>query len=471
MALMRSQSRFTSKKMVLGLLGAALLIPAALFAPPAQAVPLPPALTGSNPASPGASLTPHILGQAEGVITSVVRQRSTARVARGPIAMSSAGSNPTVTIYANERNCMDSEAIAAEGTASELEHEGIEVTVAPDSVTVFYATLSKEGEFSTCSAQGFTYRQVTTPPAPPTLESVSPASPANENLPRLRGTAAAESIVSLYTTPDCSGSPVSTGSAAEFSAGGIQTPVPDNSTTTFHARASLGGIFSQCSETSVEYQEVTPPPPPPPPPPSSPPPPHQDQEPEIEGLSGPGGPPVPHLRTIPGVRSNDHTPLVTGTAPGAVTVRIYESAGCAGTPVAKGSAAQFAAGFPVAVSENAATSFYAVSVGSNEIRSACSAPISYFEDSILPLTRITMGPGSKTRKRSPVFRFADVSGDPAATSFKCRVNRGVWKPCSAPFHLRHLHFRSYVLFVKGVDALGNEERVGAKWHFKVVRHP
>ncbi|MGA8746995.1 MAG: hypothetical protein WB507_14180 [Solirubrobacterales bacterium] len=448
-----------------------LLLAPALLAAPAQATPLTPALTGTNPPSPGASLTPRILGQAEGVITSVVRKVSTSTIG-GRIAMATGSGGDTVTIYANERECLSPEAIAAEGTATQLEHEGIEVTVKPDSVTTFYATLSKEGEFSPCTPKGITYRQVTTPPSPPTLSSVTPASPANDNLPHLLGSAAAESVVSIYTTPGCSGSPVATGSAAEFSAGGIQTPVPDNSTTTFHARASLGGIFSQCSETSVEYQEVTPPPPPPPPPPSppsSPPLPHQ--EPELEGLSGPGGPPAPHLRTIPGVRSNDHTPLVTGTAPGAVTVRIYESAGCSGTPVAKGSAAQFASGFPVAVSENAATSFYAVSVGSNEIRSACSAPISYFEDSILPRTRITMGPGTKTRKRSPVFRFADISGDPAATSFRCRVNRGGWKPCSAPFHLRHLRFRSYVLFVKGIDALGNEERVGAKWHFKVVRHP
>ena len=370
------------------------------------------------------------------------------------------GSSGTVTIYANERNCMNPEAIAAEGTATELEHEGIEVTVQPDSVTTFYATLSKEGEFSTCTAQGITYRQVTTPPGPPTLESVSPASPANDNFPHLIGSAAAESVVSIYTTSDCSGSPVATGTAAEFGAGGVQVSVPDNSTTTFYARAALGGISSQCSASSIEYQEVTPPPPPP------------ANEPELEGVAGPGGPSAPHLRTIPGVRSNDSTPLVTGTAPGAVAVRVYENAGCSGTPVAKGSAAQFtASGFQVPVTENTATSFYAVSVGSNDVRSACSAPAVYFEDSTLPHTRITMGPGTKTRKRSPVFRFADVSGDPASTSFLCKVNRGKWTPCSAPFHMRHLRFKSYVLWVKGIDTAGNEEKVGAKWHFRVVRHP
>ncbi len=453
---LRFQLQFSPRKALLGLVATGLLLTPALFASPAQAVPLPPALTGTNPPSPGASLTPRILGQAEGVITSVVRKGSTSAVG-GPIARGS-GSSGTVTIYANERNCISPGAIAAEGTATELEHEGIQVTVEPDSVTTFYATLSKEGEFSPCTSQGITYRQVTTPPEPPTLSSVSPASPANDNLPRLTGSAVAESIVFVYTTPDCSGSPVGTGTAAEFSAGGVQAQVPDNSTTTFYAKVTLGGISSQCSASSVEYREVTPPPPP-------------REEPELEGVSGPGGPPPPHLRTVPGVRSNDRTPLVTGTAPGAVAVRIYENAGCSGMPVAKGSAAQFASGFQIAVTENTATSFYAVSVGSNDIRSSCSAPVTYLEDSILPHTRITMGPGTKTRKRSPVFRFADVSGDPAGTSFFCKVNHGKWTPCSAPFHMRHLRFRSYVLWVKGIDAVGNEEKVGAKWHFKVVRHP
>jgi len=454
----RSQSRFSSwtRLLVLGLSVAAFLMAPALFASPAQAIPLPPALTGTNPTSPGASLTPRILGQAEGVITSVVRGSTSA--VRGPVAMGSGSGGGTVTIYANERNCLNSETIAAEGTATELEHEGIAVTVKPDSVTTFYATLSKEGEFSTCTSQGITYRQVTTPPAAPILSSVNPASPANDNLPRLTGSAVAESIVFVYTTPDCSGSPVGTGTAAEFSNGGVQAQVPDNSTTTFYAKVTLGGISSQCSASSVEYREVTPPPPP-------------REEPELEGVSGPGGPPPPHLRTVPGVRSNDRTPLVTGTAPGAVTVRIYENAGCSGTPVAKGSAAQFASGFQIAVTENAATSFYGVAVGSNDIRSACSAPVTYLEDSILPHTRITMGPGTKTRKRSPVFRFADVSGDPAGTSFLCKVNHGKWKRCTAPFHMRHLHFKSYVLWVRGIDAVGNEEKTGARWHFKVVRHP
>ena len=54
------------------------------------------------------------------------------------------------------------------------------------------------------------------------------------------------------------------------------------------------------------------------------------------------------------------------------------------------------------VPENTATTFSAVSIGAQ--RSACSDPVTYTEDSLAPRTRITMGPGVKTRKRKAVFR-------------------------------------------------------------------
>ena len=88
---------------------------------------------------------------------------------------------------------------------------------------------------------------MTTPPAPPTFTATNPASPANQNFPQLIGEAAAHSTVSLYTDATCSTSPVATGTAAAFGAGGISVQVADNSTTTYHAVATLAGISSACS--------------------------------------------------------------------------------------------------------------------------------------------------------------------------------------------------------------------------------
>ena len=97
----------------------------------------------------------------------------------------------------------------------------------------------------------------TTPPDPPTLTDTDPDSPANENQPKVKGTAEAGSTVKLYTTPDCSdATPAATGSAADFGFPGLMVTVADNSTTTFHATATdAAGNASDCSTGEITYVE------------------------------------------------------------------------------------------------------------------------------------------------------------------------------------------------------------------------
>ena len=66
----------------------------------------------------------------------------------------------------------------------------------------------------------------------------TPASPANDNSPKITGSAEAGSTVKLYTTSDCSGSVAASGTAAAFSSPGITVAVADDSTTTFKATAT-----------------------------------------------------------------------------------------------------------------------------------------------------------------------------------------------------------------------------------------
>lgn len=450
---------------------AALLAAAALTAPAAGAAPVKPALTETNPASPGASLRPRIKGRAEEIIISVVRLSA----ARGPIGRA-IDPNNTITIYKGDSTCLDSGAIVGVGTAGELEGVGIlvdEGVVTPGSVTTFYATQTDASGTSGCSG-GLTYRHVSTPPPTPTVDAVSPASPADENFPYVAGTADPESTVSIYPNATCSGTPLVTGSGSEFGGAGIRVPVPDNSTTTFYAEASWGGFSSACSSSSVSYQEVTVP---------SSEPPAQDpggQGPGSGGGKGPSGqqpvvdppgkPAAPKLRTVPGGTANNNTPLVTGTAAGAVRVEIFAGDDCNGTPVAKGSVAQFGAGLPVQVADNATVSFYGIAVDGGGDRSACSpSPAVYVEDSTLPRTRITMGPGVKTRKRTAVFRFLDSAGEAPGTTFICKIDRGKWKPCTAPFRVKRLTRRAHVFQVKATDPAGNREQKPVKRRFKVVR--
>jgi hypothetical protein len=159
---------------------------------------------------------------------------------------------------------------------------------------------------------------------------------------------------------------------------------------------------------------------------------------------------------------------VTGSAPGAASVRIFTTPDCSGAPVARGSAAQLEAGLNVQVADNVTVAFYGASVGSGGALSKCSTAVFYVEDSTAPHTVITMGPGSKTRKHTAVFRFTDTTGAAAGTAFFCKVDKGKWKTCSSPLRLRRLHLRRYVLQVKATDPAGNSEAKPARRRFKVV---
>jgi hypothetical protein len=377
------------------------------------------------------------------------------------------GSGDPISIYAKP-DCAGAE--VASGTASQLENSGIQVTVAPGSTTTFSALNSDLSGVSECS-NNITYVQVSEPPSAPTVTAVTPPSPANDNLPHVIGSAAAGATVGIYANSSCAGGPLATGSASQFASGGIQVAVADNSTTTFFTRAGWAELPSACSSTSATYQELTP------------------AEQPVEQPSGgggtatppatppadtprapnpPGRPQPPQLRTSPGPIANDPAPLVTGSAPGAATVKIYNNPECKAPLLAKGSAAQFQAGLPVQIVPNTTIAFFGKSVDGGGDESACSpAPAVYTDDSIAPRTRITAGPPLKTVKRSVVFRFADTTGGPG-TSFLCKIDSKPWKPCQTPLKLKKLGHRRHLLRVKAYDAAGNREKTGVKRSFQVI---
>jgi hypothetical protein len=424
----------------------------------AQATLLPPLLTESNPASPGASTTPRIKGQVEEEVTKAVPFGPTSF--EEPITRSPEPNN-TVTLY-TDPSCTGT--VAATGTVEELEDPGIQVTVGAESVKTFYGIQNNATEESECSPQGFSYRQVSSAPSAPVFSSASPASPANYNFPYLIGSADPEATVSIYAGSGCTGGPVASGSGATFATPGIQASVADNSETSFYAKATMAGFASACSATPIVYREVTPPP--------------------TEASGGGGGaagggvaapsatpPPAPHLRTVPGGTGNDDTPVLTGTAAGAAAVKIFAGATCGGAFLVKVPVSAFAAGVELQVSDNANAVFSAIAVSISGHESDCSDPVTYIEDSTAPRTRITMGPAAKTAKRKATFRFTDTTGDAAGTVFLCKVDAAKWKRCSSPLNLRHLHAKRYVVRVKAIDPAGNAEPTGAKRQFKVIRHP
>jgi hypothetical protein len=99
----------------------------------------------------------------------------------------------------------------------------------------------------------------TAAPPPPSISKTVPASPANDNAPKVVGSAPAGSTVRLYANATCSGTAVAVDSAASLAAG-IAVTVPDDSTTELSAMAaSLVGNTSACSAPIAYVEDSSPP--------------------------------------------------------------------------------------------------------------------------------------------------------------------------------------------------------------------
>jgi hypothetical protein len=93
-------------------------------------------------------------------------------------------------------------------------------------------------------------------PPPPELERTDPESPDASTEPKVIGSEAEgvepTAVVKLYTTADCSGEPVATGSV-EALAEGIPVGVKAGTTTGFRATVEAEGFVSACSASPLEY--------------------------------------------------------------------------------------------------------------------------------------------------------------------------------------------------------------------------
>lgn len=188
------------------------------------------------------------------------------------------------------------------------------------------------------------------PPAP-SLNATSPTSPAEDNQPRLKGSAQAGTNVDIYANPTCSGSPVASGSAAQLAGSGIKVTVEKETVTEFSASATdLVPLTSDCSEP-ISYTESS-----------------DDVPPAAPQLTG----------TDPATPNASGTPLILGTAEAGSTVRVYADPACGGSPVAAGSAAELESpGISVEVAEGVIAVFSANATDTGDNVSECSVPIFY----------------------------------------------------------------------------------------------
>jgi hypothetical protein len=117
------------------------------------------------------------------------------------------------------------------------------------------------------------------------------------------------------------------------------------------------------------------------------------------------------------------------------------------------------------------TVIYATATDAAGNQSACTVdPVTYYEDSTPPDTRVTFAPAGKTRDRTPTFLFTVVGGEPNVT-FVCQLDDGPSKPCTSPKTYGRLSLRHHVFRVRAVDAAGNADPSAASRGFRLVRRP
>ncbi|WP_354698997.1 hypothetical protein DSM112329_04697 [Paraconexibacter sp. AEG42_29] len=314
-----------------------------------------PTVASTSPASPSRSLTPAVVGAADPGAT--VRLYGTAACSGTPLAT---------------------------GTAAAFGGAGLPIAVPADSTTAIRATATDAaGNASACSAP-LTYVNNRTPPAPPSLTSTDPPSPARDLTPAVIGTAAAGTTVALYTEATCTGTPLATGTAAALGDAGLTVTVPADSTTAVRATATDGaGNVSACSAPLTYVNDRT-------------------------------APAAPTLTsTSPASPSSDRTPGVIGTAEPGSTVTLYGTTDCSGAVAASGTAAAFAApGLSVIVTALSSSSFAAVATDAAGNRSACSpAPLPY-------VNVAAPAPGGGTQPTTPAAPDAPtiISTTPASGS-------------------------------------------------------
>jgi hypothetical protein len=376
--------------------------------------PAAPTVSSTDPASPANNNDPKVKGSAE--------------------------AGTTVSLY-TASDC--SGTALATGTDSEFSGAGIAINVPDDSTTTIFATATDDaGNTSSCSTSSVEYVEDSTAQEP-TLTGTDPSSPANNNDPKVKGTAEDGATVDLYTTADCSGTPVASGTAEDFSGAGIAVTVADDSTTVFHATATdAAGNTSVCSTSTVTY---------------------------VEDSTAPAPPTV--AATNPAGPANDNTPEVTGSAEAGSVVTIF-AGDCAGTALGAGTAADFAAaGVSASVPDDSTTILRAKATDAAGNSSSCStSSVSYTEDSTAPDTRVTFSPAGKTRDRTPTFLFS-LRSDRENVTFVCSMDDGGFKPCESPKTYGRLSLGRHTFKVAAVDRAGNADPSAAARSFRVVRRP
>jgi Ca2+-binding RTX toxin-like protein len=224
----------------------------------------------------------------------------------------------------------------------------------------------------------------------------------NDNDPEFTGGSDTGSTVRIFTTSDCSGSPVATGTAAEFASPGITVHVNDDTVTTFYLDAlSADGVSSTCATNSTRtYTEDS-------------------------------TPPNPPTATItPASPANNNHPVITGTAPNDASQVVLSNQTCTsiGPGVSASNYPTTGIGTPFTdVADDSTTTFYLATRDSSGNKSTCT-PVTYVEDSTAPPVPVLGSISPSSSNDHPVVT-GTTSGD--AASVQLFASAGCTGPVAA----------------------------------------
>jgi hypothetical protein len=252
----------------------------------------------------------------------------------------------------------------------------------------------------------------------PTIDSSTPASPANNNDPTLNGSADATAVlVSIYTDSSCSATVVATGavSGGSFS---VQVHAADNTTTTFYAAASdaLSNV-SACSSGFTYVEDSTP-------------------------------PPTPSIDTKPTNPSGSGSATFTFSSSGASSYSCQlDDGGFA--DCSSGSKSYSALG-------DGSHTFEVVAADALGNQSGAAVYAWAVDTKAPPPPKIETAPANPSGSSGGSFTFSDTE----EAAFRCQLDGGAFSDCSSgSFTYSGLADGSHTFGVKAVDKAGNESAV------------
>ena len=276
----------------------------------------------------------------------------------------------------------------------------------------------------------------TAAPQAPTLTATVPASPANNNSPKVTGSAPAGTTVKLYSSSDCSGSPVATVTAAELQAG-ITVSVPDDSTTSFSATATtVASNTSGCSQP-ISY---------------------------VEDSSAPQTSIGSHPASLVNVATAHFT--FSGEDPAGSGVNGFECRRDGGSWAACSSPQDFSG-----LAEGA-HSFEVRAIDKAGNADQTPASFSWTVDTAAPDTSIATHPATLANTATAQFTFSgnDGSGSGVA-SLQCRRDAEDWTSCASPRTYTGLAEGSHSFEVRGIDNAGNTDQSASTFNWTIDTTP